>query len=323
MISPLVDGALELTIAGSYSRIGYSARSRLEHWSPPDRVEGRVVLVTGATSGIGRSIADEVAGLGAVVIVVGRDESRGQSTVKAIIERTDNGEVSFERADLSRLADVRDLADRVAHSHPRLDVLVHNAGALSRAYVRTQDGLELTVAVHVVAPFLLTHLLMGQLRAAPDGRVITMSSGGMYSQRLDVAVLQPHADDYDGVKAYARAKRAQVELTRLWDLHYGGSGLRFIAMHPGWVATNGLDSGLPRFARLVRPVLRTPEQGADTAVWLATAPRSALSEGRFWLDRRPRREHLVPWTHSPPTEPDRLWEWCMENAELHRPFSQG
>ena len=187
MISQLVDGALELTIAGSYSRIGYSARSRLEHWAPPDRVEGRVVLVTGATSGIGRSIADELAGLGAVVIVVGRDESRGQSTVKAIIERTDNGEVSFERADLSRLADVRDLADRVAHSHPRLDVLVHNAGALSRAYVRTEDGLELTVAVHVVAPFLLTHLLMGQLRAAPDGRVITMSSGGMYSQRLDVA----------------------------------------------------------------------------------------------------------------------------------------
>ena len=228
MISPLVDGALELDHRRQLSRIGYSARSRLEHWSPPDRVEGRVVLVTGATSGIGRSIADEVAGLGAVVIVVGRDESRGQSTVKAIIERTDNGEVSFERADLSRLADVRDLADRVAHSHPRLDVLVHNAGALSRAYVRTQDGLELTVAVHVVAPFLLTHLLMGQLRAAPDGRVITMSSGGMYSQRLDVAGLQPHADDYDGVKAYAASQASAGRahpavgpaLRRVWPAVY-------------------------------------------------------------------------------------------------------
>ena len=164
---------------------------------------------------------------------------------------------------------------------------------------------------------------MGQLRAAPHGRVITMSSGGMYSQRLDVAGLQPHADDYDGVTAYARAKRAQVELTRLWDLHHGGSGVRFVAMHPGWVATSGLDSGLPGFARLVRPVLRTPAQGADTAVWLATSSPAALSDGRFWLDRRPRREHLVPWTHSPPAEPQRLWEWCMENAGLHRPFSQG
>jgi dehydrogenase/reductase SDR family member 12 len=317
MISHLVDGALEVTIAGSYSRIGYSARSRLAHWAPPDRVEGRVVLVTGATSGIGRSIADEMARLGAVVIAVGRDESSGQLTVKSIIERTDNPEVSFEPADLSRLADVRDLADRVAHSHTRLDVLVHNAGALSRAYVRTEDGLELTVAVHVVAPFLLTHLLMDRLHAALDGRVITMSSGGMYSERLDVTALQPHAADYDGVRAYARAKRAQVELTRLWRLHHGGSGVRFVAMHPGWVATRGLDSGLPRFARLVRPVLRTPEQGADTAVWLATAPPAVLGEGRFWLDRRSRREHLVPWTRSAPAEPERLWEWCVERAGVH------
>ena len=317
MIAQLVDGALEVTIAGSYSRIGYSARSRLEHWTPPERAEGRVVLVTGATAGIGRSIAGDLAGLGAAVIVVGRDEARGRSTVKAIIDRTGNREVSFEPCDLSRLDGVRDLAGRVAHDHSSLDVLIHNAGALSRAYVQTQDGLELTAAVHVVAPFLLTDLLMGQLRAAPAARVITMSSGGMYSQRLDVTALHPQAEEYDGVKAYARAKRAQVELTRLWALHEGrASRVRFVAMHPGWVATTGLDSGLPRFARLVKPVLRTPAQGADTAVWLATASPSALGEGRFWLDRRPRREHLVPWTHATPAEPDRLWEWCMERAGL-------
>ena len=259
-----------------------------------------------------------------MVIVVGRDESRGQSTVKAIIEGTDNREVSFERADLSRLADVIDLADRVAHSHPRLDVLVHNAGALSRAYVRTEDGLELTVAVHVVAPFLLTHLLMGHLRAAPDGRVITMSSGGMYSQRLDVTDLQPHADDYDGVKAYARAKRAQVELTRLWDLHHGGSGVRFVAMHPGWVATSGLDSGLPGFARA---------RAAGAADTRTGSGHSRMARDRRRLPCSTRAGSGSTDAHvanischgrtQPPAEPQRLWEWCMENAGLHRPFSQG
>ena len=289
----------------------------MQHWAPPDRVDGRVVLVTGATSGIGRAIADGLAGLGAVVIVVGRDESRGHSTVKAIVERTDNPEVSFERADLSRLADVRDLADRVAHDHTRLDVLIHNAGALSRDYVRTEDGLELTVAVHVVAPFLLTHLLMGQLtralmaassrcRRAGCTRSVSTSPRSTLTPRSTTAS-----------RPTRRAKRAQVELTRLWDLHYGGSGLRFVAMHPGWVATAGLDSGLPRFARLAerqccgRPNReRTPPCGSRRR----RAPPS--SEGRFWLDRRPRREHLVPWTHSPSAEPDRLWEWCVANAGL-------
>ena len=164
---------------------------------------------------------------------------------------------------------------------------------------------------------------MSHLRTAPNGRVITMSSGGMYAQRLDVTALDPHPEDHDGVKAYARAKRAQVELARLWDLRHEGSGVRFVTMHPGWVATSGLDSGLPGFARLVRPMLRTPQQGADTAVWLASAPPATLTEGRFWLDRRPRREHLVPWTHSASAEPDRLWEWCMDNAGLRRPSSEG
>jgi dehydrogenase/reductase SDR family member 12 len=316
VIAQLVDGALELTIVGSYSRIGCWARSQSSHWAPPDRMDERVVLVTGATSGIGRAIAEMMGELGGVVIAVGRDESRGSSIVESIVERTGNRDVSFMRADLSRLADVRDLAARVSRAHERLDVLVHNAGALTRTLVVTEDGLELTAAVHVVAPFLLTHLLLRQLGASPDARVITMSSGGMYTQRLDVAALDPRRSDYNGVKAYAQAKRAQVELNRLWEQHEGVSGVRFVAMHPGWVATPGLDAGLPRFERLAKPLLRTPAEGADTAVWLATAPRSTLDEGRFWLDRRPRREHLAPWTRASSREPERLWDWCAERVGL-------
>ena len=154
---------------------------------------------------------------------------------------------------------------------------MHNAGVLSRDYQRTDDGLELTVAVHVVGPFLLTQMLLPLLQASDAPRVITMSSGGMYTQRLDVGALDPIAGEYDGVRAYARAKRAQVELTRLWEQHEGPTGVRFVSMHPGWVATPGIESSLPSFNRLMRPILRTAEEGADTAVWLAASPDSQLA----------------------------------------------
>ena len=314
MIERLVDAALELSVVGSYSRIGYAVRSRLEGWTPPPRVDGRVALVTGATSGIGRAIASSLAGLGASVVVVGRDQARGIQVAREIVGATGNDHVSFERADLSDLSAVRELAARVARTYDRLDILVHNAGVLSRNYQRTDDGLELTVAVHVVGPFLLTQLLLPLLQASDAPRVITMSSGGMYTQRLDVGALDPIAGEYDGVRAYARAKRAQVELTRLWEQHEGPIGVRFVSMHPGWVATPGIESSLPSFNRLMRPILRTAEEGADTAVWLAASPDSQLARGRFWLDRHPRREHRVPWTHAPPGEAARLWAWCAAQA---------
>ena len=309
MIERLVDAALELSVVGSYSRIGYAVRSRLEGWTPPRRVDGRVALVTGGTSGIGRAIASSLAGIGATVVVVGRDQARGIQVAREIVGATRNEHVSFERADLSDLSAVRELAARVARTYDRLDILVHNAGVLSRDYQRTDDGLELTVAVHVVGPFLLTQILLPLLHASDAPRVITMSSGGMYTQRLDVGALDPIAGEYDGVRAYARAKRAQVELTRLWEQR-GPTGVRFVSMHPGWVATPGIESSLPSFNRLMRPILRTAEEGADTAVWLAAAPDSQLARGRFWLDRHPRGEHRVPWTHAPPGEAARLWAWC-------------
>jgi dehydrogenase/reductase SDR family member 12 len=314
VIERLVDAALELSVVGSYSRIGYAVRSRLEGWAPPRHIDGRVALVTGGTAGIGRAIASSLAGIGATVVVVGRDQERGVEAVGEIAGATGNDRVSFERADISDLSAVRELAARVARTYDRLDVLVHNAGVLSRRHQRTDDGIELTVAVHVVGPFLLTRLLLPALQASDSPRVITMSSGGMYTQRLDVGALDGFTGEYDGVRAYARAKRAQVELTGLWEQHAGPTGVRFVSMHPGWVATPGIESSLPTFNRLMRPILRSAEQGADTAVWLAAAPDSQLATGRFWLDRHPRAEHRVLWTQAPPGEAARLWRWCIDRA---------
>ena len=226
-------------------------------------------------------------------------------------------------ADLSRLADVRRVADELLATHDRLDVVVHNAGTLVHEVVRTDDGLELTAQTHVVAPFLLTARLYPLLEATGGARVITVTSGGMYSSALDLDALEhpPEGDDFDGVKAYARAKRAQVVLTGCWAERSAGSGIAFHAMHPGWADTAGLAASLPRFHRLVRPILRSPEEGVDTTIWLAGAEEPLGHNGSLWLDRHRRRTVYLPGTSTSTSEADRLWDWCCERAQVDDPTS--
>ncbi|HEY1738474.1 MAG TPA: SDR family NAD(P)-dependent oxidoreductase, partial [Acidimicrobiia bacterium] len=225
-----------------------------------------------------------------------------------------NSTVTTAVADLALLHDARKLADRVERSVPRLDVLIHNAGALTRDLQCTQDGLEVTAQVHVVAPFLLTAALLPTLRATAGSRVITVSSGGMYTQRLDVDALERPAVPFDGLRAYANAKRAQVVLNELWPSRCAASGVVFQAMHPGWADTPGVRASLPRFHALTAPLLRTPTQGADTMVWLATDPCALETNGRFWLDRRARSTSRLPRTRTSAADAERCWDWCVDRA---------
>jgi len=214
-------------------------------------------------------------------------------------------------ADLASLDAVRSAARQVTASVPGIDVLIHNAGALVHDRRTTVDGIELTAQVHVVAPFLLTTLLLPQLQASEDGRVVFVSSGGMYTRRLDVDALEHPPEPFDGVRTYAEAKRAQVVLTDLWTHHPAGRGISFHATHPGWADTPGVQESLPGFRRVMRPLLRSPEQGADTMAWLAAAPEPLEANGAFWLDRRPRATTVLPWTRTPDGEAERLWNWCV------------
>ena len=171
----------------------------------------------------------------------------------------------------------------------------------------------MTLATHVLSPFLLTRALRPLLEASAPSRVIVVASGGMYTEPLDVDALDPEPAAYDGTKTYARCKRAQVVLAEEWTRELLDTGITVNAMHPGWADTPGLRTALPGFSRVVGPLLRTPEEGADTIVWLAAAPDAADLSGLFFLDRRARAKHRLRRTRRPDEarEAARLWRLCI------------
>lgn len=316
--SDLVDAIIEVPVVTSFTSIGPALRRRLADWTPLGDYDlrGRVIVVTGATSGLGRAAATQLASCGATLVVVGRNPDRNQAVVAEIGEATGNHTITQVAADMGDYGQVRALAERVLTDHDRLDVLIHNAGALTNDRREAPDGTEATVASQVVGPFLLTGLLLKRLASSGPSRVLTMSSGGMYTARLTVSSLQMSADDYNGTQQYARAKRAQVALNEEWATRFGGAGVHFHALHPGWADTPGVDASLPTFSKVMGPLLRTAEEGADTLVWLAADDAAVESNGLFWLDRRPRSTHKLRSTRASDTHArrDRLWAWVSESA---------
>ncbi len=314
----IADSLIEAPIVTSFTKIGYEARRRIARWSSLDAYDlsGRVIVLTGATSGLGLAAARQFAACGATLVLVGRDAAKNDRAVAEVVGATGNASITQVPADMGDLVQVRVLAARVLAEHRRIDVLIHNAGALAAERHVAPDGTEATVASQVVGPFLLTTLLFDRLVESAPSRVITMSSGGMYTAGLTVSQLQMTPETYKGTEQYARAKRAQVTLNEMWAERFGGAGVRFHAMHPGWANTPGVEASLPRFSKVMGPLLRTPEQGADTLVWLAADDLPLESNGLFWLDRRPRSIHKLSKTKKTDT-PDRrarLWDWVAATA---------
>ncbi|MFE5286565.1 SDR family NAD(P)-dependent oxidoreductase [Nocardia sp. NPDC056611] len=309
----VLDDLLDRTVVLGYGRLGH--RLRRGSWPPiaTDALRGRTALVTGANSGIGKAIATGLAELGAALTLVVRDRERGVAAAAEITAAVPGAAVSVTCCDISDLAAVRDFTADLARQVDRVDMLVHNAGVLPPRRTENPQGHELCLATHVLGPLLMTEALTPLLARSAAARVILMSSGGMYTQALHPGDIEYRATPYRGATAYARSKRIQVALTPILADRYAPQGISVHCMHPGWVDTPGISAALPRFRRLAGPLLRTPEQGADTAVWLAATD---VPSGRFWHDRRARAEHYRARTRTSAADRERVWQYCAAAAGL-------
>jgi NAD(P)-dependent dehydrogenase (short-subunit alcohol dehydrogenase family) len=253
-------------------------------------LSGRTCLVTGASAGIGLAVAHGLARLGARVVMAVRDPEKGDRARRAVMGATGR-DVEMAVVDLGSRKSIRAFARDLAARHPKLDVLVNNAGIWSERRKLSPDGVELVWATNVLNYFLVTELLLPQLRAAGRARVVNVASelaGG-----LDLADVEFERRAYFGRTAYAQSKQADRMLTWALARRLSGTGVTANAMHPGLVATEifGKGGGLVSvMASLYSKLLgRRPEEGADTVVWLAASPDVESRSGLFWVDRQPRR----------------------------------
>ena len=315
------DYILDKSIVFSFDRTGYR-----RHAEAFPEVQMRADLstlhavVTGANSGIGFATALQLSKLGVTVTIIGRNEQRTEAAAKQLHEL---GCVKVRRlcCDLSILSQVEVLADAL----PQVDILVHNAGDMIHELTFTAAGIEKITATHVVGPWRLTELLVAQdkLDLSRDARVIFVSSGGMYSQPLLVERLNEFPDGYDGVKHYALTKRAQVSLAEAFAKRYPNTKLVSVAMHPGWVDTPALRRAMPTFWRLTQRILRTPDQGADTIVWLSTIESQYFEDkGHFFFDREAVAVHLSERTRTLSQSTDSLWQSVASMCSDPQPLKE-
>jgi NAD(P)-dependent dehydrogenase (short-subunit alcohol dehydrogenase family) len=313
LLRAAADRLLDASVFYSFDRSGFHRHEAAFVAADLDvDLTGRVCLVTGANSGIGLQTTLALAERGATVWMLCRDPARGREALQRVRQRTGSRHVHLARLDVSDLGAVREFARTLQAA--RVDVLVHNAGVLPDEKKLSRDGHEITLATHVLGPWLLTRALLPKLQKSADGRVVFVSSGGMYARRLSLDDIEWRRRRYDGVEAYAQTKRMQVVLARLLADDPRCAGITVSAMHPGWADTPAVRTSLPRFHQRMKGRLRTPAQAADTVVWLAASARARTTSGQFWFDRQPRPTHLLPWTRESATGRAALRAFCERHA---------
>ena len=268
-------------------------------------VDGKICVVTGANSGVGKAMASALAARGATVVMVARDPARGAAALEEL-QRTARGPVSLELADLSLLRDVRALAERLRERFPKVHVLMNNAGIFLAKRRLTEEGHEFSMVVNHLAPFLLVNALRDRLAAAGGARVVTTGSMAYTTAKLDVDDLSMEKG-WSALRQYANAKLAALLTTREVARRFASEGVIANCYHPGGVRS-GMAQDEPSFMgtmmRVMGPFLRSPERGADTGLWLAT-DESLRASGAFFVDRKQR---ALRGAASDQALAERLWD---------------
>lgn len=274
-----------------YTKSGYEAAAK--HFVPTDldvNLSGRSFMITGANSGIGKSTAQEIANRGGTVHMVCRSKDRAEAAKNDIVERSNNQNVHVHIVDMSSARQVWQFAHSFSQNNA-LHVLINNAGCMVNQRELTDEGLEKNFATNTLGTFILTTALIPVLKKAEDPRVVTVSSGGMLTQKLNVDDLQFEKGSFDGTMAYAQHKRQQVILTERWAAMH--SEIHFSSMHPGWADTPAVQSSMPSFHAKMQSRLRTGAMGSDTVVWLAVSLAATKHpSGLFFQDRKSVSTHL-------------------------------
>ncbi|XP_030642332.1 dehydrogenase/reductase SDR family member 12 [Chanos chanos] len=304
-----------------YTKSGYEAAAK--HFNPKDldvSLSGRSFVITGANSGIGKAAANEIAKRGGTVHLVCRNKDRAEEARKDIVEQSKNENIFVHIVDMSSPNQVWEFASTFTQNHS-LHVLINNAGCMVNQRELTEDGLEKNFATNTLGTYILTTALIPTLKTAQDPRVITVSSGGMLVQKLNVDDLQFEKGTFDGTMAYAQNKRQQVIMTERWAEQH--KEIHFSSMHPGWADTPAVQSSMPDFHAKMKNKLRTEAQGADTVVWLAVAEAVRKHQsGLFFQDRKPVATHLpLASSRSSPGDEEKLMSSLEQLATKFKPSS--
>jgi NAD(P)-dependent dehydrogenase (short-subunit alcohol dehydrogenase family) len=288
---------------------------RLETEKHGSGMDEKVCLITGATSGIGKATATGLANMGASVVMIGRDRGRGEAALAEVKEKSTGASLNLMLADLSSQEEIRRLADEVKESYPRVDVLINNAGVIRSERITTADGLETTFAVNHLAHFLLTNLLLDALKASAPSRIVNVASGEQRNGTIDFDDLQGEKG-YKGAKAYSQSKLATVLFTYELARRLEGTGVSANCLHPGVVGTN-LGSGVSGVfgftVRALRPLMKSPEKGAQTSVYLASSPEVEGVSGRYFAKKAEARSSDASYDERLAR---RLWEASADLTNL-------